>query len=268
MNPFDPNANPVEPQQEQQVENPLEALVGEDKKFRSVDDLARGKIESDRFITQLQKQNAEMQSLIEKQEEADKDRIDRLIQKLENDQANSTTLEGTPPMNNTGEAGNTNPMTQEPTNVKEESVDIESTVDKLLRQREAQSNRDRNVQVTSNKLNELYGDRSASVVKDVASKMGVSVEWMEDIAGQNPDAFFKLVGVNGKDNSSNGETSFGSRTTNSNTEMNPSSQNTTVRNNSYYMDLKKKNGNSWFYKPEVQKMMWKDAEALGRNFLN
>ena len=43
---------------EQEVTNPLETLVGEGKKFKTTEDLAKGKLESDRFITRLEQELA------------------------------------------------------------------------------------------------------------------------------------------------------------------------------------------------------------------
>src|SRR5688572_24600607 len=44
--------------------NPLADLVGENKKFKTVDDLAIGKLQSDAFIQKLQDENKELRDLV------------------------------------------------------------------------------------------------------------------------------------------------------------------------------------------------------------
>ena len=53
------------------IENPLETLVGEGKKFKDADALARAAIEKDRFILQLQAENAQMRTSLKGEQKID-----------------------------------------------------------------------------------------------------------------------------------------------------------------------------------------------------
>lgn len=46
--------------------NPLDVLVGEDKKFKSVEDLAKGKLEADSFIEQLKQEKLQVQEELDR----------------------------------------------------------------------------------------------------------------------------------------------------------------------------------------------------------
>lgn len=87
---------------EEVEESPLDLLVGEGKKFRTIEDLAKGKLEADRFIEQLK---SELDELRKKSEEAEKMSLtmEELFAKLESER-NSGGDESTP---STGETHQT-----------------------------------------------------------------------------------------------------------------------------------------------------------------
>jgi hypothetical protein len=127
--------------------NYLEDLVGEDKKFKSVEDLAKGKAESDAFIRKLQEENEgmrqELKTRISLQEFMDKQE-----QMRKNEPANSV------PENTTSESSAETKTTNQ-SNFKPE--DIEKLLEKKLAEREQQSNTQRNMAAVVNRLKEVWG---------------------------------------------------------------------------------------------------------------
>src|SRR5690242_15072647 len=64
---FNPDGSDLEPViGEDPNADPLELLVGEGKKFKTPQDLAKGKMESDKFIVQLQKEQAALREELNK----------------------------------------------------------------------------------------------------------------------------------------------------------------------------------------------------------
>lgn len=260
VNPFDPNAVNTPPKTTE-VENPLEVLVGEGKKFSTPEELAKGKLEADRFIEQLQSEAAEMRNVIEQNETDRNSKIDRLLESLNAPKADNTQhSKDVPEMNTTPQV----PENTQGSDATDAKVDIESTIDKLLSQRDAQRSKQQNIESVTTKMNELYGDRSAAMVKQTADQMGVTTEWLEYVAGENPKAFFKLVGAEDKKGA---QQSLATQQSNTNFEGQPSS-NETVRDQAWWNTQRKTQGNSWFFKPKTQQAYWEDAKSLGSRFLN
>jgi len=217
----------------------LAELVGEDKKFKSVEDLARGKAESDRFITQLQNELAEARTEVQK-------RI--ALEELKTAILERETNGGQP---------NGQPIEDKPASVDANS--IEELVSKKLADLETTKTKTANEAVVTETLNQLWGDNAATELKRVAADVGMSVKELGELGQRNPKALFKLIGVGNQpvpnggsvprssihvDNSVNGE-----------------------RNKKYYDKLKATDPRSYWDK-KTQVAMMKDAMRLKESFYN
>lgn len=157
--------------------NFLETLVGEGKKFSDTESLARGKWEADRTI---QERNAKLDELQAKLDELE-------IEKRLN------ASRQTPPIT-------PEPRVEDNQPAKPSALSPEDMA-KLIRaelQAERQEETVRaNVDRVANKLVELYGDedKANQVVKSKAAELGVSVEFLQEVAAKSPVAFFAQLGI-------------------------------------------------------------------------
>lgn len=154
-------------------ENPLENLVGEGKKFKSVEDLAKSKIEADNFIETLKTENAQFKAQL-----AERVSLEEAIKALQTPKA--------PPVPNA------------PTERVEEKVpDLSQRIKAELESVERDRILKNNVETVANKLVEVYGseEKAKEVVNNLAKELGVSTKWLMDSAAASPKAFFKQVGL-------------------------------------------------------------------------
>lgn len=222
----------------------LSQLVGDGKKFKSVDELARGKLESDKFIEQLKAEQAELRNEYKRlEEQVLKGRTLEDVLK----QAESQRTEG----------GNHSDQqfSQE---------ELTKLVDKRLT--EAQRNQSRRANQEESQasvLKYVQGDeaKAREFVQTEARRLGMSVDALRDIGAESPEAFRRLVGINQPRPSNTGANL---RST-VNTEASVSAG--TERDAAYYSKLRKELG-SRFYDASIQQQRFRDKERLGERFYN
>lgn len=222
--------------------DPLADLVGEGKKYKTPADLAKAVLEKDRFIEQLKGENAEMRTEVQKQEYAKE-----LLSKIQ-EKAATSEREPEKPRNTDGDQrGN------------QSSVgDIESLVEKAVTAREAKRTAEQNMSVANSEVIKLYGDEEKArlMVRQKAKELGLPLEKLQEIASQSPTAFVSLVGGTPSKSSTSGGTV--------NTAAQPNN-NSGVRNNQFYQELRRKN-KSQYFSQKVQLQMMKDRTELGEKF--
>jgi hypothetical protein len=227
--------------------NVLEALVGEGKKFKTVDDLAKGKVEADAFILTLQNT---INSLADELKQANvsaerKTHLENLMSSLTN-----TTKPGeTKPANQPSEGSN-----QPATTLSHDDVV------KIVEAREAAALKARNLANALAPVRKLYGEKTDEVIASKAASLGLTVEALQNLAAQSPAAFLNVVGVNNKDNSTRPMAAHNSV----NSVGTPTGGDTQVRNKAYYDNLRKEQG-SWKFASDakLQVQLHKDMQALG-----
>lgn len=204
----------------------LTELVGEDRKFKTVNDLAKGKAESDAFIARLQE---EQQAL--RDELATRIRYEEFLDKLDSATRNS----------------DDNQDDHDPdrsTNTVMKPEDIERLLDLKLREREQRNTVQQNLNAVKAKLNEVFGPNYALRLKEQANQLGVTSEFLDNLAATQPKAFYRLLNID---------------TTRKvdNTLTPPRSEVTFVPNTgqkkdwNYYSDLRKKDPNL-YWSPRIQ----------------
>lgn len=224
----------------------LETLVGEDKKFKDVEALAKGKVEADAFIATLQNQ------------------ISILADELKN--ANLSAERKTALENLMSTLTNTtkNPSETKPGNQPQESNNQQTglshdDVVKLLEARETAEAQKRNLQSAYAPVRKLYGEKTDEVLNAKAKELGMSREALDNLAKTSPAAFVNVVGVNTRDNSTRPMANHSS-------VSNPvdSTGAPVVRNKAYYDNLSKTMG-AWKYVTDrqIQVQLHKDMKALG-----
>lgn len=161
--------------------DPLAELVGDGKKFKTPEDLARGKIESDAFIEQLKD---ELKGLKEdlKNRSASEDQLDLLRKEIIALKTN--TQQPAPPAQR---EANQPPALTEDT--------IKQLVAKTITQAETQRTASANILEANQKVIDKFGsmEKAQEVVQARASELGISMDYLKNLAAQSPTAFLKLV---------------------------------------------------------------------------
>jgi hypothetical protein len=224
----------------------VEQLVGEGKKFATIEDLAKGKLEADKFIEQLETENKlTREQMIEVEAAKDKQAtIAELIQTVKD--ANKQDPEGN------------NQMSEEDLSKKIRDI---LQGEKVLSTREA--NRQRAVQAV---LDKMKGDVEAakSYVAEQGKKLGMSVEDLRTLSETSPDAFHRLMETNPSTVATQGITSIQGVSQPTGTSPHIVDGH---RTKAYYNALKKEMGTAKYWQDsKIQGQYTQDAVALGSRF--
>lgn len=159
--------------------NYLEELVGEGKKFSSPEELARGKAEADAHIARIEAEQNRLRS----------DLNTRISLEEFLDQIRTN-----PPL--PARSNDDEPHQREPGTDK--SVTAEE-IERLLEMKLSQKDQERRAQSNTNavrqKLQETYGPSYAQHVKKQAEELGVSEQYIRDLAATSPSVLYRLLGI-------------------------------------------------------------------------
>lgn len=206
--------------------------------------IAKGKLESDRYITDLERQLSELREDLAKNKAAEE-----LLAKVTG-QGETVSQSQSKPKNN-NEDGSTDANTTS-------EVDINDLVEKALAQREANQKVQSNLQRVNQALEETFGTDAKDVVSQKATDLGLSMERMQEIAKESPDAFMALLGQPKR------EGGFAKESTVNTINTKPNSG---EKNWNYFQDLRRTNPNK-YYTPSVQNELAQARQALGDRFYN
>jgi hypothetical protein len=238
----------------------LAQLVGEGKKYRSVEELAKGYTNADNYIEVLKATHDDLKDEVNKRMS--------LEQFIEAQQDNKQNADASADPNPGGEVADTKAVPNVEAEPKVNESDLISRIKAELRADEQKSIAARNKDAVNERLLSLYSD-AETVNREMAAKaesLGVSVQWLMDAAEKNPDAFYKLTDIEAPRKAS----------TNVNPAVNtaglPSakdSRKTQEGTKAFYDELRKENL-SKFLSADVQRQYMKDAMAdpdkfFGRN---
>lgn len=137
---------------------------------------------------------------------------------------------------------------------------LQSLIEKTLTDREKNNSVAANVSTADSKLTELYGTEAKATVQKKAKELGMSVSRLQEIAGESPTAFFRLIGEEPPVKETN---SFVKGSVN--TEAGFNGTRGSEHNKEYYTKLRREN-RSLYNHPETQKKMMEDRLRLGDKF--
>lgn len=149
-------------------------LVGEGKKFKTIDDLAKGKLEADLYVEQLKKKLETSEAERTKLGGND-EKFSQILQELEQRKA-------TPPQGNI----------QVPVLGQDE---IETLVRNQMTAIESERTSQQNLDSTNAKLKQLFGDKAKAYVESKAKELGIDMQRLQSLSAESPSAFFTLVGI-------------------------------------------------------------------------
>lgn len=225
----------------QNESDPLAGLVGEGRKFKTVEDLARGKLESDKFIENLTSEQKEL-----------RDYVAELESKLQKVEAVKDVM---------GSKGTADGDGNQPKSLPTE--EILKLVDERLNQRTAAQRARANEETANSALLKHFNNDDAKArefVKQQAERLGMDRESLKELSKQSPEAFLRLVGINQP--RANPGATFDNA-------VNPDASGTggTIRNAAYYNNLRKELGHK-FFEPRIQQQRLRDRQALGDKFFS
>ena len=227
---FDTNNEPT-------VDLGLNDLVGEGKKYSDPDQLAKAYYNVESFAEQLKRENAELRAFKDAEEA-----------KSKNQPPNGN---GAEPVHN---EDNRNEPPKTPTKGEDDfRSQIREEVKALNEQERGQANLDS----AAKRLVELTGSeaKASETIRQKASELGVTVDWLKEMAMRSPQAFYNTMGITGGQSTSTPAPSSDVRLNNSDN----------TRNFEYYDKIRKENPKLYFDKATQAEMM-KEARLQGADF--
>lgn len=155
----------------------FEALVGEGKKFKDPDALAKGKLEADHHIANLEKELSDMRAELQGRLS-----MEELLDKVQTRTSND---EVTPP----------NPLNVR-TDEQEDGLvsrDLAKEVRALVEAERKKERREANVSSAKAELKKRFGADYNSKLQNIADSLEVSVNMLSDMAATSPAGFIKLI---------------------------------------------------------------------------
>lgn len=223
-------------------------LVGEDKKYADEKALALSRVHADRHIAFIEAENEEYRKeLLALREQATAGaKLQELLDKLDSRQQQLASRDET--------LDSKEVMTQPAI----DETKLETLFETKIQQYEQSKQERENFRQVESKLKERYGNSYSAALKEKANELGLSDDEINAMARKNPNLFIKTFDLNLPPSNDGFQTPPKNTST-----FNPKPPK--QRTWSYYLDLKRKNPNSWLDK-NTRLQMEKDAQALGEAF--
>lgn len=230
--------------------NYLEELVGEGKKFKTPQELARGKAESDAYIKLMERRFDEMRDEYKQLKDAHDSgpRLQELIDQLSKQQLASS--------DNTNRANEVNNVQANQVDLK----DIDARIASKVQEMDLTKKQQENYNTVMQRLKEQFGSNYQSVLSQKAEELELSKEEVNSLAKKSPKAFFNTLGLNETEKETFQPPVRGSQRSDNFVPKGPQK-----RTWSYYQDIKQKDP-VLYLNPKTQNQMQKDYIALGDEF--
>lgn len=222
----------------------LDALVGEGQKYKTPDELAKAYAHADAHIAQLKAKEVEREARL----------------KVLEDLAQSNRNSGEAPKQ--GDAPGTPrqltpPVEDQPKNG--EAQDLSALVAKELEKQNKEKAFASNVNSVSEKLVSYYGgEREArEALARRAKELEVSPDWLMDVAGRSPAAFYSTIGID--------QRSTATPASQGNVSTAAFGKDASRRNFKYYEEIRKTNPKQYYSGP-VQREILAAAREQGEKF--
>lgn len=224
----------------------LTDLVGEDRKYKTPQELAKAAVHKDQFIDQLKRETAELREALNKRINEEE-----FLRKLEQVSRPKSPDQQDPPVERRDEPAKA-------------SLTVED-VDRIIAEREAAARANANLKQVEERLRQVFGDDYRARVQSQAKSMEVGTDFLTDVAKKNPQAFYRLMGLDGNTQKAD---AFSPPPRPS--MSTPSGTQSGKKDYNYYKKLRDEKGDSWYFSIPVQQEIWKTAkeyEARGEKFI-
>lgn len=227
----------------------LSELVGEGKKFKTNQDLAKGKVYGDAHSKTLEKK---LDQLREDYLKLDTDYKAR--EKLEEliGQLNKPVQ---PPLSNN------QPIVNDDKKPEIDAKQIESLIDTQIKKNKILDKESENFNKAKDRLREAFGSNYQTSLNERIEDLELTVDDVNAMARKSPEAFARMLGIDKPAQKDGFQTPPRSSVRNDNF----SPKGGPKRTWSYYQDLKKSNP-KLYYDPKINIQMEKDYLALGEAF--
>jgi hypothetical protein len=221
----------------------LDTLVGDGQKYKTPDDLAKAYVHSDAFIEKMKEKVVQIEA------------ENKVLRDLKEAQNNNQVE---PPKAPNDDSGNEPPRNQRPEG-NEEQKDLSALVREELDRQKKETSFSENVNNVSEKLASFYGGekQARDAVHKKAAELKVSTEWLMDIAGRSPVAFYSTLGID--------QQSFSTPNATSDVNTAAFNKDRSRRNFAYWEELRKTNPKT-YYSAQMRKDMFNDAREQGDKF--
>lgn len=220
-----------------QIPDELTAIIGEGKKYKSLEDALRSVPHAQGHISNLEKELAELREDLTKRLSSE-EAMQKILEARD-----SRSDEGTPPPELTPEA-------------------LRDMVKNAYKEMTAEEKATHNVEQADKAMRDKWGDKAGEVLAQKAAELGVSLQFLENAASASPQAFYNLIGLDGVKRQQELPREGSVNTANM-------SQSGTLSPYSYqwYQQMRRSDPKQ-YYQPKVQMEMHRKAAELGDNFYN
>lgn len=210
-------------------------LVGEGKKFKDAEALAKGKAEADNYIEELKARLAAQEEAL-----SQRPTIDEVRQIFSKEPEHTSTEPGTPA----------------PVSVPREEIEA------VLAEREYRQRAQSNLDKATSQMVEAFGDLAAAqkVIASKSQELGMPVDTLQNLAKESPSAFIRLMGLQDSPSSN-------SQPVKNRSQANPSVS-TQSQGYETYEDFKRlrKENPKLYYSAKIQHQLHRKAAEKGRAF--
>lgn len=229
----------------------VDKYVGEGKKYKDVEELAKAYAHAEKHINETVDDNKSLREFMAAQFEQLHERNSNEPPAKPNDEDKGRQPDPVaPPKDNGGEE------------------DLDARILKILEDKDKTSRLKRNADLAQEVMIEHFGTQEDAVkaVQAKAAEMGVNPQFLADTAFQSPKAFFNLMGVSPDDKPARPSTPASSNDVNPRVleKTNPNAKQGTYE---YYNQLRKSDPRKWASR-EVQTALMNDAIANPDTFFN
>lgn len=218
-------------------------LVGEDKKYKDQQALAFSRLKADEHIQKLETEMAELRKDLQA-----RTTLAELTDKWAQMQTQNTERS----------VDDDNQLQRKDSDLTPEKID--SIFNTRLTEYEKTKARQANANLVKTELKRILGDNYSSKLKDELNRLGISDEYANRMAEEQPQAFLKLVSP-----SQNRDDRFAAPP--KSTVIATFAPSNTERTNSYYEKIRTSDPNL-YWSPKVQNQLHDDAIRLGEKFFD
>lgn len=226
--------------------NYLEELVGDSRKFKTPEELARGKYEADLFIEQLKREQRELRDELNKRLSLE-EFADQFSKKTLNKPPSSSPSNTSEQEDDEGQVNLQSPRTPE---------DIEKFLEQKLTEREKRTKSEQNLQSVYSEMERRYGSAANKAIQERAKELGVGVQFLRNIAETSPKSFLELFPQKRHDDTAPPSSEIRRPATDGQSG---------TKKFKDYEKMRKENPREYF-KPHIQMEMFEQARKLGADF--
>lgn len=238
--------------------NYLEELVGDDKKFKSTADLARGKYESDQYIERLQQEMKGLREDLNK-----RSTMEELVDQLKSPDlyGNSEQVgSGTPTSTETPSSPNSDGS------VTLSQAELQSLIEDHVNSKLGEQQKVANIQHVEGVVKEKLGEGYQEKLTQRARDLDLSEQFLIDLAAEKPQAFLNLMVPENVSHAPAPETSGHGSVDVPASSLSGNIPAGGVRKNfAYYEKIRREDGRK-YWSTAIQQEMWREAKSQGEAF--